>query len=187
MYETFQKGINKMKTFIILLFLLTGTFTMAQEFNKKIFDEKSKKEILVGFCTREAFADTAFAEWYNLEYDFHRLDTLTLDEIKKLDTLDYNISIVFATWCSDTRMHLPPFFKILDFLNFDKNRLKLIGVARDKIVPEGLEFYDIQFVPTFLFLKENEIIGKIVEAPSVSLEKDFLSILQELKTKTQSK
>jgi hypothetical protein len=54
----------------------------------------------------------------------------------------------------------------------------LYGVDRKKKSPGGTEAqYHIERVPTFIFLKHGEEIGRIVENPQASLEGDMLSIL----------
>ncbi len=30
--------------------------------------------MLIGYCTREAFDDTSFSEWWNEEYDMYEVD-----------------------------------------------------------------------------------------------------------------
>ena len=65
-------------------------------------------------------------------------------------------------------------------LNYPKEKLTLIGVSREK---KGLsneaEGLDIEFVPTFIFYKDGKEIGRIVETPAESLEKDLLKIVQK--------
>jgi hypothetical protein len=73
---------------------------------------------------------------------------------------------------------LPRLFKILNELNYDVNSITLIGVNREK---QGLsneaEGLDIGFVPTIIFYKDGIEIGRIVETPAESLEKDLLRII----------
>ncbi len=72
--------------------------------------------MLIGYCTREAFNDTSFSEWWNEEYDMYEVDVETAEEIK--DNLeDVEIKLVMGTWCSDSRREVPRFYKILMKLN----------------------------------------------------------------------
>jgi hypothetical protein len=56
----------------------------------------------------------------------------------------------------------------------------LINVNRDK---QGLENevagLDINFVPTFIFYKAGEEIGRIIEMPYETLEKDMLEFVSD--------
>ena len=50
-------------------------------------------------------------------------------------------------------------------------------VSEDKDTPEGLEEgMDIQYVPTIILFKNGEELGRIVESPVETLEKDLLKI-----------
>jgi hypothetical protein len=88
-------------------------------------------------------------------------------------------TIVFlGTWCSDSRHHVPRFLKVIDLAWPSLQRVTLIGVDRNKKSPEGTEVqYHIERVPTFIFLKNGEEIGRITENPQTTLEGDMLSIL----------
>jgi thiol-disulfide isomerase/thioredoxin len=161
----------------ILLLIILSVTLKAQEINKLIIDEKSEKPMLIGICDRSAFTDTSFSWWFNSEYNMYTLDTLTLDSISgKLN--DYTITIVMGTWCSDSRREVPRFYKILDRLNYDQKKLTLICVNHEKKNPNGdIENLAIKFVPTIIFYKNNDELGRIVETPQETLEKDVLKIV----------
>ncbi|HOI30597.1 MAG TPA: thioredoxin family protein [Melioribacteraceae bacterium] len=163
------------KTFLFLI--LFGMVITAQEKNKLISDQRSGKTILIGFCDRKAFADTNFAWWYDSEYQNYEIDKGVVDSINsKLDNL--SITIVMATWCSDSRREVPRFFRILDELNYDTDNLKMICVDRKKESPEGnVQSMDIKFVPTFIFNRGGTEIGRIIETPKISLERDLKEIV----------
>ncbi|HRP94451.1 MAG TPA: thioredoxin family protein, partial [Ignavibacteriaceae bacterium] len=121
--------------------------------------------------------DSTFNNTWTSEYESYKPDYEILDSLKrKLE--DINIKIVFRSTCSDSREQLPRFFKILIELNYNLNSITLIGINREK---QGLsneaEGLDIQFVPTIIFYKDGIEIGRIVETPYESLEKDLLKIL----------
>ena len=113
----------------------------------------------------------------DIEYNNYDPDYGVLDSLEgKLDCI--NITIVFRSTCSDSREQLPRFFKILNELNYNVNSITLIGVDREK---QGLfdeaEGFGIEFVPTIIFYKDGNEIGRIIETPEESLEKDLLKIL----------
>jgi hypothetical protein len=121
--------------------------------------------------------DSVFNNTWSTEYNSYQPDYETIDSLEgKLD--DINIKIVFRSTCSDSREQLPRLFKILNELNYDVNTITLIGVNREK---QGLsneaEGLDIEFVPTIIFYKDGSEIGRIVETPAESLEKDLLIII----------
>ena len=83
-----------------------------------------------------------------------------------------------ATWCGDSRRETPRFFKILDETGFNQNNFELIAVNKNKKTPDNLqEGFTIIRVPTFIFYKDSEEVGRYVEYPRETLEKDILKIV----------
>ncbi|MFC2094281.1 thioredoxin family protein [Bacteroidota bacterium] len=167
--------INKLFWIITGIVLCTNVY--AQQFNTITIDKKTDKPMLMGYTTLEAFSDTSFSWWWNSEYNMYDVDSMNVAELKvKLEDID--IKIVMGTWCSDSRTEVPHFYKILDEINYPKEKVTLINVNRDK---EGLENevegLDINFVPTFIFYKAGKEIGRIIEMPYETLEKDMLEII----------
>jgi hypothetical protein len=121
--------------------------------------------------------DSVFNNTWTTEYNNYQPDYETLDSLEgKLD--DVKIKIVFRSTCSDSREQLPRLFKILNELNYNVNTITLIGVNREKLgLSNEVDGLDIEFVPTIIFYKDGSEIGRIVETPAESLEKDLLKIL----------
>jgi thiol-disulfide isomerase/thioredoxin len=165
------------KLFLIITGILLCTNLFAQEFNTITTDEKTDKPMLIGYTTLEAFNDTSFSWWWNSAYNMYEVDSADIEELKvKLDDVD--IKIVMGTWCSDSRTEVPHFYKILDEINYPEDKVTLINVNRDKRGLENeVEGLDINFVPTFIFYKSGEEIGRIIEMPYETLEKDMLELV----------
>ncbi len=82
-----------------------------------------------------------------------------------------------GTWCSDSKREVPRFYKIIKLINYDENKIELICVDRKKEVTNyDVSNYDIKYVPTFIFLKDEKEIGRIIESPKQKLEEDLLEI-----------
>lgn len=166
-----------MKNFILILILLITSKIFAQQFNNSTVDTVKNKKMLIGYCTREAFQDTAFKDWFDEQYNSYQPDYETIDQLEgKLD--DVTITIVMGTWCSDSKEQIPAFYKILDELNYPSDKVTLICVDRKK---KGLsneaDGLNIELVPTIIFYRNGEEIGRIIETPQESLEKDLLGII----------
>ena len=166
------------KILLIILILIAFLNGFSQELNSVIFDEKANQEILYGFCNIEGFTSGTFNEWFQTEYDNYIVDTETLSLINQeaLDSLE--ITIVLGTWCSDSRREFPRFYKILEHLNYMFDDLTIIAVNRTKEA-ENTPVYKltIELVPTIIFYKQGTEIGRIIESPVFSLEKDIQEIL----------
>lgn len=165
-----------MKRSFLIVFLMLSGIVSAQERNTIV--DAGSRAMLVGYCDREALLDSNFAWWYNYQYENYEINKEELDVIPEdLEFID--ISIVMGTWCGDSRREVPRFYKILDYLDYPDEKVTLITVNRDKVgLEDEVEGLDIKFVPTFIIYKDGEEIGRIIEAPVFSLEKDFTDILQ---------
>lgn len=165
-----------LKYLIPLVIIITTIQIKSQDF-KIIPDEKNGEPLILGYCPASEMNDSVFFNTWTPESNNYQPDFETLDKLEgKLDHII--ITIVFRSTCSDSREQLPRLFKILNELNYDLNSITLIGVNREK---KGLsneaEGLDIQFVPTIIFYKDGSEIGRVVETPVESLEKDLLKIL----------
>lgn len=115
--------------------------------------------------------------WYRNKYDS---SVVELKLIPKLFSMMEDISILcFAgTWCTDTHKELPHLIKIMDIGKMDVEKITFIGIDRQKLSPRGETApWNITASPTFIFLKNNQEIGRIVESPKRTLEEDIVEIL----------
>ena len=161
---------------ILLLFLFVFTIT-AQEKNKLSVDGRTGKPMLIGLSDRTAFADTNFAWWFNSGYKFYNPDISDLSIVQN-EKDSIKITIVMGTWCSDSRREVPRFYKIVDALNFSNDKITLINVDRDlKSNDIDIDSLNIKLVPTFIIYSNNVEIGRIIETPKETLEKDLLKII----------
>jgi len=166
---------------IVLSVLISLTFfaePFAQDMCNRVYDEKSQTDILVGICTRDGLLTCAFAEDYNIEYPAYKPVDSIVAQLKDLIG-GLKCVIVLGTWCGDSKEQVPRFFKIIDQTGASFGKLQLYCVDRQKEAP-GMEIkttYNIEKVPTFIFFRDDIEIGRIVETPQTTLEKDLLDIL----------
>ncbi|MBI9039689.1 MAG: thioredoxin family protein [Bacteroidales bacterium] len=164
-------------TLLLLICLISG-LVYSQEKNKIIFDTICGKDILIGSCDRDGLKSEVFGEYFLEEYSSYKPKSSVLKKIKpKLRNIE--IVCVLGTWCGDSKEQLGRFYKILDKMNFNENNLKLICVDRSKSTREvEINKFEIERVPTFIFFKDGNEIGRIIETPKTTLEKDMLKILE---------
>lgn len=121
-------------------------------------------------------------DWYKKNYTSYSPKEATTKQIKQLaDNQKLSIEIYFGTWCPDSQYEVPRLLKLLHLVDFDMNNVKIIGLGRDKKVPnvseEVAKKLDIQMIPTFIFYDSDEEINRFVEYAVESLEEDMLAIL----------
>lgn len=162
--------------FTFLLLLLYTTLLFGQDY-KIIQDGNSSESILVGISSKKAFQDSNFASWFNSEYTNYNVNTKTLGNYKNYFE-DKIIKTVLGTWCSDSRREVPRFVKILDFIGFPEDKHLFFNVDRNKKgLFDEVDNLNIEFVPTIIIYENGEELGRIVEAPEVSLEADLIKII----------
>ena len=156
--------------------------------SKEIISENSKEKIndtvpyedsvmLLGKANRKGLQMEAFKDWFNTGYKDYNVDIEAIETLKPL-LKDVTITVFMGTWCEDSQREAPHLYKILDAANFDESKLSLITVSEEKTTPEGFEEgKNITNVPTIIFYKDGNELGRIVEYPIESLEKDMLAIL----------
>jgi thiol-disulfide isomerase/thioredoxin len=142
-----------------------------------VIDTLNQQRMLLGFCSRQAFQDTSFSWWFNSLYDMYTVDSVTALKIKeKLDNI--TVMIVMGTWCSDSRRVVPKFLKLMDYLKFPDNKISILAVGRNKKGRSNeTDSLKIELVPTIIFYRNGSEIGRIVESPKETIEKDLLKIL----------
>lgn len=142
--------------------------------------EKKEDPLLIGPIGIQALKEGPYSLWFSENYQDYDVNEALLPELTSL--LDnVTIRIFMGTWCEDSQTYVPPFLKILKQIDFTSSKVRIVAVDRDKMEPRNsLYGNNIEFVPTFIFLKDDEELGRIVEAPeSGSLEKDMIDILRK--------
>lgn len=164
------------KLFFLFVILSLARTTYSQEFNQVVFDEKADKEVMKGWCNIEGLKTTVWAEIYELKYNSYNIDYSKFSELATA-LINTEILIILSSWCGDSKDWVPPFYKILDQISYDKSKIKVIALDRNFDSGNlGIRPFETLKVPTFIFYIGGEEIGRIIEKPLVSLEKDILKI-----------
>jgi len=162
----------------MLLLLFAGVKAGAQDLNKKKQDAYRNKEIMINNCTRESVCNfPEFKSMYDTMYENYAPDAATINSLKPL-VEGLKVTIVMGTWCGDSKLQVSHFYKVTDLLGIKEEDMTLICVDGEKKAENGLiDNLDIQRVPTFIFSKDGKELGRIVESPKETLEKDSYDIL----------
>lgn len=136
---------------------------------------------LLGVITKNDLTSGAYGEWFNPQFASYTPNIEALSEIKK-NINTYEIVVFMGTWCGDSRLEVPRFYKVLESVGYPLQKLKVIAVdnAKEnyKKSPTGEEKgLNIHRVPTFIFYKNGKEINRIIEHPIVSIEADIQKII----------
>ena len=133
-----------------------------------------KSYYLRGTYDRQNFIDQC--RWKHPVASKYRPDPLYLDSLRRVEPFDAYVFV--GTWCSDSRKWVPRFLAIADQLPL--KRLEFIAIDTTKRDSAGLtRVYSIDSVPTFIFLRQNQEIGRLVTKPHKRrLERSLYQILK---------
>ncbi len=166
--------------FIGLFFLNTN---QAQKYNKTIIDSKTNKEILYGKCNVEGFKKTEFGEIFKIEYKYYIPDSSIILKIKPL-LKKIRFQITMGSWCGDSQQQIPRFIKTLNMLNYKTKKLDILAIDhffKANNFEKGTN--KIEKIPTIIVYRKGKEIGRIIETPTETLEKDLLKILSNINTR----
>ena len=102
-------------------------------------------------------------------------------ELSKLKDDDINVVVFFGTWCHDSKRELPKALKIFNDIGINDENIELIAVGLDKKEPQGRAAkLNLLYTPTLIFFRGSKEIGRIIEKPAISLEKDIELIISSI-------
>jgi len=166
--------------FVLFLFIISSC-TERKLMNQIKFDTKADSDILLGYTNLDGLKMAPFNTWFQTEHDSYQPDIVTLNQIDKKDFgHKFKISIVMGTWCSDSQREVPRWIKILETIEYPINSVEIINVDTKKLA-DGTDVnqLNIKKIPTFIIYKQKNEIGRIIESPELSLEKDLVKIVKK--------
>jgi rhodanese-related sulfurtransferase/thiol-disulfide isomerase/thioredoxin len=90
-----------------------------------------------------------------------------------------SVVLFLGTWCKDSISEAPKFLKIYDLAANPNFSLEIYAVNRKKKDGLGMaERFNLERVPTMIFLRDGKEMSRIVEYPKKSMEEDFLRIVE---------
>jgi thiol-disulfide isomerase/thioredoxin len=172
-----------MKSKALPVFLLGILFLMAcsnsSKTGYKIIQDKNGRNVAVGIIPAKDLL-AKFPE-FSAQYAEFVPDSQAIEFLSQFKD-SVQVLVFLGTWCPDSQREVPRFLKALDLANNPPSiQLKLIASDRSKTDSQHLSAkYNIERVPTFVVLYQGKEIGRIVEHPKDSVEKDFIEILKSI-------
>ena len=155
-------------------------FCSCKNINVEITEE-GVDPYLLGQIDRTGLEGPNYIQWFEENYDFYELDTEAVDQLKS-QLGDYDLLVFLGTWCEDSQLQIPGFYKILDAIDYPEDQLTVVALSEQddlyKQSPQHEEAgLNIEFVPTIIVYEDDTELGRIEEFPMESLEKDLLNII----------
>lgn len=147
----------------------------------KLSVDSNGKPMLIGSCTKSALQQKPFSEWFNKNYDAYKVND-TVTAMMKPFLNGRSFVLFMGTWCGDSKREIPRMFRILKDCGVKQSQIKLVMVddhdSTYKQSPGHEERgLNIHRVPTLIVYENSNELGRIVESPIVSLERDLFAIL----------
>jgi thiol-disulfide isomerase/thioredoxin len=138
--------------------------------------QKDEPAYAVGIVARSYLDNPAWPE-FRAVFDTTQVEREFIEMIRASNEGEAFL-VFFGAWCSDSKRDLPRFLKIADEAGISPSAITLYSLDRTKKSADGMTArYGIEFVPTFIVLKDSAEVGRITEFPRVSVEADLLEIL----------
>lgn len=160
-----------------IVLLLLNMVLILQAFGQSYTDKKGNTH-LWGAVNLDDLTQSDYFDWYSKNFEEHT-SYLTKEEGKHLKNT--KVKIFLGTWCGDTKYLVPRFIKTWKQMKLDLDDLEFIAVHNSddqyKQGPKGETVgYNIHKVPTFIFEKDGEEVGRIVERTVFNLDTDIMQI-----------
>lgn len=169
----------KIKILLLVISIIAGGLHLsAQSKNKLITDPETNRSVMIGYVDKTGLQKEEFGQYFNSQYEIYAVSEKM---VKKLSgkMADVAVTIVLGTWCSDSKIQVPRFFKLLDAIKYPAANLTMIAVdSRKEALVVDVKQFNIELVPTFIFYRNGNEIGRIVESPKKSFEKDLWKIVR---------
>jgi hypothetical protein len=166
-----------MKKIALLLLLITRTILLPAQ---------TESPNLLGECKINDLKNPPYAEWFTDNYANYTPNTQVITQIKSEDLSRITVTAFFGTWCEDSQREIPRFLKIIESLGTTP-QLRLIALGNgnaDSLYRQSPDHEEvgqhIYRVPTIIITDGENELGRIVEYPAVSLERDLLDIIRGL-------
>jgi hypothetical protein len=117
---------------------------------------------------------------WRAKMDTYTPDAAAVAALKAIDK-ETSVTLIFGTWCGDSKTYVPRLVKALHLANNAKLKVKLVGIDNQFNQPTDIiQPRKLINVPTVIVERDGHEIGRIIETPATgSAEADLAAILNE--------
>jgi thiol-disulfide isomerase/thioredoxin len=137
---------------------------------------RAGKEPIVGSITREQVRQI-LAEW-KIDVSLQPASERDIQELKRVRR-GATVRVFLGSWCDDSKLELRHFMRLLDAMASETPfAVDFVAVDEEKHEPASeVKSNQIWYLPTFIVLRNGHELGRIVEHPPHTLERDLLLLL----------
>ena len=151
-----------LKSFFILL-TLVGFMKPSEASAQFLIRDSAGVKIFNGLLRKADLEQEQSFTWMRNNISWYKPNA---DAVKHLARLKETIHLILfgGTWCEDSQIIIPQFFKLMDAAAFPESSLTIIGVERNKKTLSQLsEALNIEKVPTIMVMQKGKEIGRVIE------------------------
>ena len=149
-----------------------------------MFAAVDEKTLLVSAHQSKAGAMTLEELWetapvWRAIADVYEPDGAIVERLRAIDE-PMTLEVVLATWCGDSRQHVPRLLKSIAMANNPHISVELTGIGPEFVTPMNVVANEnITNVPTVIVRREGREVGRFVETPAASsVEEDVADIVR---------
>jgi thiol-disulfide isomerase/thioredoxin len=170
---------------ISLIFLVACSHSLNNSatttYSNNIVVNENNQTVILGNSSPKLLLQAPFSEWFVPNYQNYQVDSSYLPALKQAFKKK-RIEIYAGTWCGESKADLPKMLKLLKEAAVDSTQIKLIFLnntaAQYKQSPKHEEVgKNIVRTPTYIIYNGKNEMGRIIDSPIESFEKDLLKIL----------
>lgn len=111
--------------------------------------------------------------------DTYEPDAATIQRLRAIEQ-PVRLQVVLATWCGDSRQHVPRLLKAIERANNPNLAVELTGIGPDFLSPmQVVQNQNVTNVPTVIVRRGESEIGRFIETPAgATVEADIADIVE---------
>jgi thiol-disulfide isomerase/thioredoxin len=166
------------KILLTSLLLASMVSLAAAQQNYKTTHDDAGNKVLIGPINEKILANDSAFMWFFTGVNRYHPDTAWTKYISFYRD-SFDVVAFIGTWCPDSKRLLPEFYRVMMASSYPLNRIRLYGLDHQLHgLGDAATEYDIDKTPTFVFVHDGQVIGKIQDKIYRSMEADIVSILQ---------
>ena len=97
---------------LIILFVFSFNMAFSQMKNATVKDPKlNNQEILIGYCDLKGLTAGVYGVYFESQYELYSPAEKYIEKMRPVIN-NVDIVIVFGSWCSDSKIQVPRFYKV---------------------------------------------------------------------------
>lgn len=139
-------------------------------------DPEINQEIMIGQLSLDELESLSGFENLMIREDYEGKP----EKLEQLQSLLQGVEIqaYIGTWCEDSQYNFPQIISLLRQADYNITSIKIWGLDKEKKMMDGTAPpYQVEFVPSLIFLRNGQELGRFVEYPKDTFIDDFIRIL----------